>query len=113
MEKHIEFLFAHWAVPRLIDLRGARWRKLIEQIAPLDSTSPDALALALMMARLNGCVRCNANRYRERGGCGDCSRMVLTSLAKESEPALLARFHAAQIEIAHSLKVIPLEQRAA
>jgi hypothetical protein len=113
MEKHIEFLFAHWAVPSLIDLRGARWRHLVGSVAPQHSTSPDALAFALMMVRLNGCVPCTASRYRERGGCGNCSRFVLTSLSKESESALFARFHAAQREIAQSLEHLPLVQKAA
>jgi len=104
MMERIEFLFAHWAVPKLKDLRGLRWRALVEQIAPLPATHPDALAFALTMIRLNGCVTCTAQRYRERGGCADCSRYVLTTLAKESEASLLTRFNAAQKEISASLK---------
>ena len=103
MKNRIEFLFAHWAVPELKDLRGARWRELVTRIADLPSMHPDALAFALMMARLNGCVRCNTHRYRDRGGCANCSRFVLTSLARESEASLLTRFRAAQKEITNSL----------
>lgn len=98
-----EFLFAHWAVPMLKELRGARWRALVEQIAPLPPTHPDALAFALMMTHLNGCVTCTAHKYRERGGCGQCARMVLTTLNKESEAGLLARYRAAQKEIARTI----------
>jgi flagellar motor switch protein FliG len=97
-----EFLFAHWATGALKDLRGERWRALVERIATLDAMHPDALAFALMMARLNNCVACNAARYRERGGCALCARMVLTTLHKETEAALLARFRAAQKEIARA-----------
>lgn len=104
MNNRTEFLFAHWAVPQLKDLRGPRWRVLVERIAALPSTHPDALAFALTMIRLNGCLTCTAQRYRERGGCASCARLVLTTLAKESEASLFTRWRAAQKEIAVSLK---------
>jgi hypothetical protein len=111
MTNRPEFLFAHWATPLLKDLRGPRWRALVERIAALDALHPDALAFALMMARLNGCVACDARRYRERGGCAHCTRWVLTTLNRESEESLLARFRAAQKEIARAS--ICLERQAA
>jgi hypothetical protein len=107
-----EFLFAHWAVPQLKDLRGPKWRALVERVAALPSTHPDALAFALMMIRLTGCVNCTAQRYRERGGCASCARFVLTTLVKESEASLLARYRAAQKELAASLKETRLKQVA-
>ncbi len=113
MKNRIEFLFAHWAVPSLKDLRGARWRELVKRIASLPETHPDALAFALMMVRLNGCVTCDAKRFRERGGCANCSRFVLDTLSKESEANLLTRFRAAQKEIAHSLKTRAAQKMAA
>jgi hypothetical protein len=112
MQARTEFLFAHWAVPMLKDLRGPRWRALVERIAALPSTHPAALAFALMMVRVNGCVNCDARRYRERGGCAHCSRFVLTTLSKENEAGLLARFRVAQREIARSLKDQSLERVA-
>jgi hypothetical protein len=113
MQNRPEFLFAHWATPALKDLRGARWRALVEHVAPLASTHPDALAFALMMARVDGCVTCNAHKYRERGGCAQCARFVLTSLNKESEVGLLARYRAAQKEIARTAPTWQLEKKAA
>jgi hypothetical protein len=113
MPNRPEFLFAHWAIPMLKELRGARWRALVEQVAPLPPTHPDALAFALMMARVNGCVTCTAHKYRERGGCGQCSRWVLTTLNKESEAGLLARYRAAQKEIARATPTAELEKKAA
>jgi hypothetical protein len=104
MFDHTEFLFAHRAVPALKNLRGPRWRALVEHIASLESTDPDALAFALIMIRLNGCIACTAQRYRERGGCASCSRLVLTMLCKEDEPRLLELYRAAQKEVAASLK---------
>jgi hypothetical protein len=109
----IEFLFAHWAVGELKDLRGNRWREHVTRIASLPSTHPDALAFALTEVRLNGCVNCDARRYRERGGCASCARFVLTTLNKENEASLMTRFRASQKEVALSLKQQPLEKKVA
>lgn len=113
MKTRIEFLFAHWAVPMLKELRGARWRDLMVRVSHLESTHPDALAFALTMVRINGCVSCDAKRYRERGGCANCSRFVLTTLNKETESELIMRFNAAQKEIARNLKTRQAERAAA
>lgn len=112
MRTRSEFLFAHSAVSALKDLRGPRWRDLVTKIAPRESTDPDALAFALMMVRLNGCVACDFKRYRERGGCANCSRFVLTTLNKEAEPGLLTRFRESQKEIAKNLKSLPTKVAA-
>lgn len=113
MQNQIEFLFAHWAVADLKELRGPRWRALVNRVAALPSTHPDALAFALMMIRLNGCVNCIASRFRDRGGCANCSRFVLTTLAKEPEADLLARYRNAQQEINQSLKLQSFEKKVA
>ncbi|HEX7594151.1 MAG TPA: hypothetical protein VF429_08285 [Anaerolineae bacterium] len=105
LKHRTEFLFAHWAVPVLADLRGARWRQLIDRIATLPSTHTDSLALALVMIRVNGCANCDARRYRERAGCANCSRLVLTTLNHETEADLLIRYRAAQKEIAQSIQM--------
>ena len=113
MKNKTEFLFAHWAVPKLKNLRGPKWHALVERVARLPEDHPDSLAFALMMVRVNNCVNCTAQRYRERGGCASCAQMVLTTLSKESEMALLIRFRAAQKEIAGSLAENYAEKKAA
>ncbi len=113
MKTRSEFLFAHWAVPQLRNLRGEKWKELVTRVAALSSEHPDALALALTMVRLNGCVQCDIKRYRERGGCANCSRFVLTTLAKENEVGLLTRYRHARAEIAKALPAIELEKQAA
>ncbi len=97
-----ELLFASWAVRALKDARGARWRKLVEEVAALPETDPAALAFQLMMVRLNGCISCDARRFAERGGCANCSVTNLT-FSKESEAALMERYRAARKEIAEAL----------
>lgn len=107
-----EFLFAHSAVATLGNLRGPRWRELVTRIAALPATDPDALAFALTMVRVNGCVTCDIKRYRERGGCAHCSQFVLTTLNKESEAGLMARFRTAQKEVARAVKESSLKKVA-
>lgn len=113
LKHRTEFLFAHWAVPALEDLRGPRWRALVERIAGLPSTHPDSLALALTMVRVNGCVNCDAKRYRERGGCGNCSQFMLKTMNREDESSLLARYRAALKEITQWAPVEALQEKAA
>ncbi len=113
MKNRIEFLFAHSAMSALKDVRGTRWRELVTRVAALPETHPDALAFQLMMVRLSGCISCDARRFRERGGCANCSRFVLTTLAKENEANLLSRYRSAQKEITHTLKSKSAEQVAA
>ncbi|MBI5650128.1 MAG: hypothetical protein HZC40_06755 [Chloroflexi bacterium] len=113
MKTRTEFLFAHWAVSALKHLRGDKWRELTTRLAALPETHPDALAFALVMVRVNGCVTCDARRFRERGGCANCTKFVLTTLNKENESELIARFRAAQKEIARSLKTRELEKKVA
>ncbi len=113
LKHRTEFLFAHWAVPALKDLRGPRWRALVERISGLPSTHPDSLALALTMVRVNGCVNCDAKRYRERGGCGNCSQFMLKTMNREDEASLLERYRAALKEITQSTLLETLQEKAA
>ena len=113
MRDRTEFLFAHSAVPLLKDLRGAKWRTLVEDVAQLPDDDPNSLAFALTMIRTNGCVNCNLHRFHERGGCAACSRFVLTTLSKETETSLLTRFRAAQKEVNAFIHSFSLEKKAA
>lgn len=113
LKHRTEFLFAHWAVPALKDLRGVRWRDLVARIAGLPSTHPDSLAFALTLVRVNGCINCDAKRYRERGGCASCSQFMLNTMNRETEASLLARYHAAQKEIDQSAIARYVEKKAA
>jgi hypothetical protein len=108
-----EFLFAHWAVPALKDLRGPKWHALVARVAELPSTAPESLALALTMVRVNGCVNCDARRYRERGGCANCSQFMLRTMNREDEASLLARYRASLKDISRSTLVGSFAEKAA
>ncbi len=98
-----ELLFAPWAIRALKNARGPKWKKLVEEVAVLPETDPDALAFQLMMVRLNSCVSCDARKYAERGGCAHCALTVL-SFSKETEATLLARYRVARKEVSEALK---------
>lgn len=102
MIKSPELLFAHWAVPALKDLRGSRWHELVTEVAALPEEHPDALAFALMMVDVNGCIRCDARIYRERGGCAQCACATLKAFSRLDEAGLMRRFHSAQNSLAES-----------
>ena len=65
------------------------------------------------MVRINGCVNCDARRYRERGGCGNCSQFMLKTMNREDETSLLARYRAALKEINRSSLVESLQEKVA
>jgi nitrate reductase cytochrome c-type subunit len=98
-----ELLFATWAIRTLQDARGAKWKRLVQDIATRPETDPDSLAFQLVMIRLNSCLSCDARKYAEKGGCARCSQTNL-GFSKETETELLARYRAARKEIAQELK---------
>ncbi len=99
MKNSFEFLYGHWATPFLENARGARWRELIDRIAPLDEIHPDALAFSILMIRVNDCFNCSERRYRMRGGCANCSVRVLGASDRPTEDELMTGFGLAQAEI--------------
>jgi hypothetical protein len=104
MQRPVDFLFGHWAASALTDSRGPRWRELVSRVVALDEMHQDALAFDLLMIQLNGCLKCNSSHYHERGGCANCARLTLGMNTQLSEDELLARFRAAQIQVANSLQ---------
>lgn len=104
MMRRPEILFAHWAVRALKDARGAKWKKLVQEIAALPETDANALAFQLTMVRLNSCVTCDFRKYAERGGCARCSSTNL-GFSRETEEGLLARYRAARKQIAQETRL--------
>ena len=69
-----QILFPLSVIPSLTDLRGERWKALIERLIVLDDLSLEKIAFSLMMIRLNKCMRCQADSYRAMRGCVRCSQ---------------------------------------
>ena len=98
-----EILFPLHLVPKLKDLRGPKWQKLVEHVASLPETHPDALAFALMMIRLNECLNCHRQSYKYQRGCLVCSSQTIIHY-KGTEEELLEHYEKARRDIERYIK---------
>lgn len=94
-----ELLFTPHLISQLRNLRGEEWKKLIDGLSPLPETHPDALAFALMMIKLGGCLSCEMDSYRAQRGCATCSKQTIISF-KGTDKQLLKRYETTR-ELAH------------
>ncbi len=69
-----ELIFPNRVIPSLSELRGASWKKLVEEVASKESESDEQLAFVLMMAQIDGCMTCNADSFRAMKGCTLCAQ---------------------------------------
>lgn len=83
-----ELLFPNYVIPSLRDLRGPKWRDLVDHIAPLEETHVETLAFMLMMIRLNGCMSCETDSYRAMRGCTACAHQTLRRFKGSDEDLL-------------------------
>ncbi len=111
-----EILFPLHLLPHLKDLRGPEWRELVTRVASLPETHPDALAFALMMVRLNECLRCHRESYRYQQGCLACSTHTIIYF-KGTDQDLLKLYRRAQRDIRRYIRQgklhVPPETEAA
>ncbi len=97
-----EMLFPPQAIPKLRDWRGEEWRRLVDRVAALPEMHPDKLAFMLMMTRLDGCLKCDADSYRALRGCDLCARQTIRRF-KGTDQDLLKQFELAQREVVEYL----------
>jgi len=93
-----ELLFPPHLIPDLKDLRGDKWRELVEHVAALPETHPDTLAFCLMMIRLNACLGCVSGSYRFMRGCELCSQQTVARFQGTDEE-LIEFFHQAKDDL--------------
>lgn len=98
-----EILFPLHLVSRLEDLRGPKWKELVRYVASLPETHPDALAFALMMIRLNDCLKCPRHSYKYQRGCEECSVQTIVHF-KGTDEDLLKLYEKARKDIARYIK---------
>lgn len=89
-----ELLFPNYVIPMLRDMRGEKWRELVDRVKDLDSDDPELLGFVMMMIRLNGCMDCETDSYRAMRGCALCAAQTLRRF-KGSDDELLARYNKA------------------
>ncbi|MCL7453913.1 MAG: hypothetical protein M8467_12795 [Anaerolineae bacterium] len=93
-----ELLFPPHLILDLKDLRGDKWRELVEHVAALPETHPDTLAFCLMMIRLNACLGCVSGSYRFMRGCELCSQQTIARFQGTDEE-LIEFFHQAKDDL--------------
>ncbi len=98
-----EMIFPPRVIPKLRDLRGKEWQKLVDRVSTLPEMHPDKLAFMLMMIRLDGCLRCDADSYRAMRGCELCARQAVRRF-KGSDKDLLKQFESAQKDVLEYLE---------
>lgn len=93
-----ELLFPMRVAAGLRDLRGRRWRRLVERAAAAPDAALDQLAFSLMMIRLAGCVTCHPDSYRALRGCTACATQVVRRFRGEDDE-LVAHFQRAKTDV--------------
>ncbi len=103
-----EILFPAPLIPKLRDLRGPEWAKLVRRVSRLSETHPDTLAFCLLMIRLSNCLKCYSGSYKFMRGCEACAIQSAMQFKGEDEE-LLELYAQAQADIKNYLeKGIPL-----
>ena len=93
-----EILFPMRVAPALRDLRGHRWRRLVDRAAQAPDSALDQLAFSLMMIRLAGCLTCHPDSYRALRGCTACASQVIRRFRGVDED-LAAQFQRAKTDV--------------
>jgi hypothetical protein len=113
MRTRLEILFPHSRVSGLKNLHDEEWKSLVERIAALPETHPDALAFSYMMIKLCNCLNCDLGSYKASLGCSVCSQRTISAV-RDSNPVLMKEFEKAKEEILAYLNSIGAgEQMAA
>jgi len=97
-----DLLFTPHLIHQLRNLRGEEWAKLIDYLSALPETHPDALAFAMMMINLGGCLTCEMDSYRAQRGCAMCARQTIISF-KGNDQQLMKRYEKAREVVAKKL----------
>ena len=93
-----ELLFPAYAIAHLRDVRGPKWRTLVERVLRLEEDHPEALAFSLMMMKLDGCRTCETDSFRAMRGCVACAQQTIRRF-KGSDGDLLKLYDEALTEV--------------
>jgi hypothetical protein len=106
-----ELLFTPRLISRLRNLRGQEWAELIDSLAGLPDTHPDALAFAMMIIHLGSCLTCEMDSYRAQRGCASCAQQTILSF-KGTDKQLIKRYENACKAFHEQLDAIELKKAA-
>lgn len=103
MYSHCEILFPHSKVNGLKGFKGDDWKELVEEVAALPETHPDALAFSHMMINVCDCLNCDLSSYKAALGCAACSQRTINAL-RDTDKQLLRRFQRSKQAISTHLE---------
>jgi hypothetical protein len=112
MYSRLEILFPHSRVSGLKHLRDQEWRSLVEYVAALPETHPDALAFSYMMIQLCDCLNCDLSSYKASLGCSACSQRTINAI-RFSDKILLKQFEKARDDMLAYLDSIGASEKVA
>jgi hypothetical protein len=98
MNADTELLFPPRVIPCLRNVRGELWQSLVDEVVAGGEGSVAETGFVLLMARLNGCLCCNADSFRALNGCRHCSTRNLRR-ARESDAEMVVMFAESQREV--------------
>jgi len=98
MSPKTELIFPAYLISSLRDLRGEKWRRLVERVSRLPETHPESLAFILMMVELDGCMRCNSTSYKFLRGCAACAAQTVQAF-KGTDEDLMEMYEQAQRDL--------------
>jgi len=93
-----ELFFPLRVIPSLKGLRNAPWHELVERVSSVEASDEEQYAFVLMMARLGGCVTCNADSFRAMRGCTVCANQTIRRF-RGSDNDLLEQFAQCKKEV--------------
>ncbi len=103
-----ELLFPPRLIASLRDLRGPEWAAQVERVAKLPETDTESLAFALMMIRLDGCVKCHEGSFKYMRGCQLCATQTIMQF-KGTDGDLLELYQRARRDINAYLAGEPID----
>ena len=103
-----ELLFPPRLIASLRDLRGPEWAAQVERVAKLPETDAESLAFALMMIRLDGCVKCHEGSFKYMRGCQLCATQTVMQF-KGTDADLLELYQKARRDISAYLAGEPID----
>lgn len=110
MYSHCEILFPHSKVGGLKNFKGDDWKDLVEEIAGLPETHPDALAFSHMMIKVCDCLNCDLSSYKAALGCAACSQRTINAL-RDTDKQMIKRFKKSQKVIGEYLEEIEVVEK--
>jgi hypothetical protein len=110
MNSDTELLFPLRLIPDLRELRGEKWRDLIDHLVSEQASVEEELGFALLMVELCSCTSCNSYSFRAIRGCTTCATSTIQRY-RGSDEELIKRYTEKRNEMAAYLSSRKVERK--